>query len=290
GPVPESSKAPPVTPGDSVSDNSVPSDSVPSDSVPTDTVPAELPAGQFLARIKPVKRSVKTAAPVEVRERNALPIELPPVPIPAPPRSPRIIEATPEVRESVPPVRRSPGARTESVPTKELPADLAFSVEANESIRPRPTAAGAGLTTATAPAREATPPQGLVPPEQIPERIRVALEKGQREVRIRLDPPELGTLDVRIAVDGTDVRLTVRAEHAEASQLLQQSLQDLRLRLSQSGLQLVDADVDIATGDDGGGGRGDASRDRRERPSEDLADVPATERHKTKSKAVRAIA
>lgn len=82
-----------------------------------------------------------------------------------------------------------------------------------------------------------------VAPERVPERLRSAIESGKQEVRIKLDPPELGGLDVRIAIEGGEVRVVVRAEHADAAALFQQSLGELRHQLAESGLRLADAEV-----------------------------------------------
>lgn len=231
--------------------------------------------------------------------------EFPVVPIPAPPAPPRMSERPSRRRaRSELPEPSEPSALPKKVSPRSAatprPEPVAQSMDgqsfderplsvAVESREPVLTSTAKAVSASASPPRDSAVPQGLVPPEQVPERIRVALERGKREVRIRLDPPELGTIDVKIAVDGTDVRLTVRTEHAEASQLVQQSLHDLRARLNQSGLTLADADIDVDLGSSGQHGGQRQPSEHRDAPEGDLPSASNTDRQ-TQDKAVRAIA
>lgn len=98
--------------------------------------------------------------------------------------------------------------------------------------------------------------------------VHAASLRGSSQVRLRLDPPELGRLDIRIA-DGADgVRVVVEAATREAQELLRQHLPALRLGLEARELRVERLDVELArdaeessTGADGragADGRGEA--------------------------------
>ncbi|MSU91787.1 hypothetical protein GE300_19610 [Rhodobacteraceae bacterium 2CG4] len=71
---------------------------------------------------------------------------------------------------------------------------------------------------------------------------------GERELQLRLDPPELGS--VRITLSGSDGHLTavVSADRADVEQLLRRHAQDLAGALSDAGYEGVD--IDFGTGHD----------------------------------------
>src|SRR5690606_29155809 len=87
--------------------------------------------------------------------------------------------------------------------------------------------------------------------ESVASRIRIMVDQGAGEARLRLNPPELGSIDVRISVvdDKTFVQLT--ASHAAGRDALEQSLPRLRELLAAGGLDVGGASVD--------GGRGGES-------------------------------
>lgn len=64
------------------------------------------------------------------------------------------------------------------------------------------------------------------------------------EVRMRLDPPDLGQLDLRMTVEGGNkLSLQISAERQDINQLLQRHLDELKLTLQESGLEVTDAEV-----------------------------------------------
>ncbi|MBX3463716.1 MAG: flagellar hook-length control protein FliK, partial [Planctomycetes bacterium] len=74
--------------------------------------------------------------------------------------------------------------------------------------------------------------------------ILVQLTADGGEMRVRLQPPELGELDLRLVVeDGNRLTLTIAAERADLTQLLQKHLDQLKQTLQASGLQVADAQV-----------------------------------------------
>lgn len=60
---------------------------------------------------------------------------------------------------------------------------------------------------------------------------------------IRVTPEHLGTIDVRVQLDGTQVRAEFFSMHADVRQALESSMARLRDQLGQHGLQLAQADV-----------------------------------------------
>ena len=80
-------------------------------------------------------------------------------------------------------------------------------------------------------------------PQQIAENVVWMLGKDISEVRIRLNPEDLGPLDVHLKLDGD--KLSVRFDMADASvkDIVQTSLPSLATLLSARGLQLDQAQV-----------------------------------------------
>ncbi|MEO6594071.1 MAG: flagellar hook-length control protein FliK [Planctomycetota bacterium] len=64
------------------------------------------------------------------------------------------------------------------------------------------------------------------------------------EMRLRLQPPELGELDLRLMVEGGNkLSLTIAAERQDMAQLLQRHLDELRQSLQSAGLEVTSAQV-----------------------------------------------
>lgn len=79
----------------------------------------------------------------------------------------------------------------------------------------------------------------FIPPEALGVAIaRKALE-GVNKFELRLDPPEMGRLDVSLEVDDAgNVRAHIRAERPEALELLQREAKGMEQALRQAGLSL----------------------------------------------------
>ncbi|MFT4512066.1 MAG: flagellar hook-length control protein FliK [Planctomycetota bacterium] len=64
------------------------------------------------------------------------------------------------------------------------------------------------------------------------------------EVRMRLQPPDLGQLDLRMTVEGGNkLSLTISADRQDINSLLQRHLDELKLALQESGLEITGAEV-----------------------------------------------
>ncbi|HEY4293913.1 flagellar hook-length control protein FliK [Luteibacter sp.] len=81
-----------------------------------------------------------------------------------------------------------------------------------------------------------------------------------KEARIKLHPEELGSMDVRVSLDGSKVNVAVMAQHPAAVHAVQQTLSQLDSMLAHHGLSLGQADVGQRQAEQGAdGGNGNAS-------------------------------
>jgi flagellar hook-length control protein FliK len=70
------------------------------------------------------------------------------------------------------------------------------------------------------------------------------------EMRLRLEPPELGELDLRLVVEGGNkLSLSITADRPDVMQLLQRHLDELKQALQQNGLEVTDAHVEAKSQD-----------------------------------------
>ncbi len=86
-----------------------------------------------------------------------------------------------------------------------------------------------------------TPAAGLVPPDPAALAISIAAKSkdGEKHFDIRLDPPELGRVDVRLSVDSSGkAQAHLTADNQQTLNLLQRDRQDLARSLKDAGLNL----------------------------------------------------
>ena len=77
-----------------------------------------------------------------------------------------------------------------------------------------------------------------------------SLQEGDaRTVELRLDPPELGRVTVRISIVGDEARVVFAAAQGGARELLETTLPRLREMFEEAGLTLGEAEVDSGKGD-----------------------------------------
>jgi flagellar hook-length control protein FliK len=140
----------------------------------------------------------------------------------------------------------------------EASALLARSVAAVPEVQ----AAGAGPLE-TSPAREVAslPAQRALP--ELPMRNEVEIvrsvqalaERGGGRMSIELRPPELGGLQLQVALSHGAVRVSMLAEHSPVAELLARHAPELRTALESQGLRVdrldVDAGADFSTSDSG---------------------------------------
>ncbi|UPG86910.1 flagellar hook-length control protein FliK [Luteibacter aegosomatis] len=79
-----------------------------------------------------------------------------------------------------------------------------------------------------------------------------------KEAQIKLHPEELGTMDVRVNLDGGKVNVAIMAQHPAAVHAVQQTLSQLDSMLAHHGLELGQANVGQRQAGQGGEGGGSA--------------------------------
>ena len=82
------------------------------------------------------------------------------------------------------------------------------------------------------------------------------VSNGIQQAEIRLDPPELGHLMVKIQVHGDQTQVQFHVAQTQTRDLIEQAIPRLREMLAQEGLQLADSQVS-----QGGGGRDGQSQE-----------------------------
>ncbi len=109
---------------------------------------------------------------------------------------------------------------------------------------------GAPTLTAT-PVSASGKPELMVPqaPGQVgwsdvfAERVSFAVRQNLQEAEIRLNPPQLGQVDVRIVMSNDQATLMFSSPHGAVREAIEQSLGRLRDMLADSGFNLVNVDV-----------------------------------------------
>jgi flagellar hook-length control protein FliK len=107
-------------------------------------------------------------------------------------------------------------------------------------------------------------------PSQLSERIRELLRTkgpGRVEVKLRLDPPELGTVRLRLVATKDSVTVQLLARTHEAVEALDRRLPELAQALAQNGTHLSEAWVGLDNTGDGRRRSGAAEGDREKRLS-----------------------
>lgn len=124
---------------------------------------------------------------------------------------------------------------------------------------PMPFAHAQGLGQGTAPVMQFQATQPATSPQfaqELGEQI-AWMGSGQvKEARIKLHPEELGSMDVRVNLDGGKVNVAVIAQHPAAVHAVQQTLSQLDSMLAHHGLSLGQADVGQRQAEQGGEGGG----------------------------------
>lgn len=112
---------------------------------------------------------------------------------------------------------------------------------------------GGGLADAVDAFGEPLSLQGQDAALRLGERLRWLRDSGVQEARLQLHPRELGSVDIRIRIEGQGASVWFGADHPGARAALEASLPQLRDRLAGEGLQLAQASVGSQTSDPGAG-------------------------------------
>jgi flagellar hook-length control protein FliK len=82
--------------------------------------------------------------------------------------------------------------------------------------------------------------------QQVALHITKALDQDRTEIRIRLDPPELGEVDIQLEFRDLRLSASVSAERPDTLDLLQRDSRALARALRDAGLELADSDLSFA--------------------------------------------
>ncbi len=103
------------------------------------------------------------------------------------------------------------------------------------------------------------PPQHPQWGQQVGERIHWMVGQGLQQADVRLNPPELGSLEIRIQVQGEQANVQFSSPHASVREALDAAMPRLREMLEQSGLNLGNASVSSQSGGQQQATAGDSS-------------------------------
>jgi flagellar hook-length control protein FliK len=138
---------------------------------------------------------------------------------------------------------------------------------------------------ATSMTPSATSTTAAVPVAGLAVAIAARAQSGSNQFDIRLDPPELGRIDVRLDVDGSgQVTTHMTAERSDTLQLLQsqqpqieQALQDAGLKTADNGLQFTLRDQSFSGQNNNGSGSQSNTSAQVVIPDADLTPIAATQ-------------
>ncbi|WP_116643864.1 flagellar hook-length control protein FliK [Salinivibrio sp. HTSP] len=111
---------------------------------------------------------------------------------------------------------------------------------------PTANAATARQDIQVAQSAQAPLPLGQTPSEAgvaLTERINVMLSKNLKQVDIRLDPPELGRMQIKLGINNDQASVHITVANQQARDAVEQAMPRLRDMLQQQGLQLAQGSV-----------------------------------------------
>ncbi|WP_286296423.1 flagellar hook-length control protein FliK [Vibrio apostichopi] len=79
--------------------------------------------------------------------------------------------------------------------------------------------------------------------EQVAEKVQMMMSKNLKNLDIRLDPPELGQMKIRMTMNNDVANVHFTVSNQQARDMIEQTLPRLREMLAQQGMQLADSSV-----------------------------------------------
>lgn len=79
--------------------------------------------------------------------------------------------------------------------------------------------------------------------QQLQQRVNLLMNLNMQEVEIRLDPPELGSMQIRVRTDAEQAHVNFMVQNQQAKEALEQSLPRLRELLAEQGLALGESQI-----------------------------------------------
>lgn len=97
-------------------------------------------------------------------------------------------------------------------------------------------------------------------PERLRERVAVMFNSRTQAAEMRLDPPDLGRLNIRLNMNQEQASVSFQVTNPQAREAIEQSLPRLRELLAEQGIELADANVsEQQSNAQGDGGDGESS-------------------------------
>lgn len=87
--------------------------------------------------------------------------------------------------------------------------------------------------------------------DQIVSKVSFKVTDGLEEIKIRLEPPSLGSLQLKISVEGKTVNAVIVADNNMAKEIIQSNLQQLKDSMAEQGLKLDNISVSVGDGQSG---------------------------------------
>ncbi|MFM2667718.1 flagellar hook-length control protein FliK [Vibrio mediterranei] len=113
-------------------------------------------------------------------------------------------------------------------------------------------AAAAGVTANQLRAEQSQAPTNVQSPlvltkenasDQVAERVQMMMAKNLKHVDIRLDPPDLGRMQIRMSLNNDSATVHFTVQNQQTRDMVDQAMPRLREMLSQQGIQLADSSV-----------------------------------------------
>ncbi len=79
--------------------------------------------------------------------------------------------------------------------------------------------------------------------KELQQRVGMMMNLNNKEVEIRLDPPELGAMQIRIKTDAEQAQVNFVVQNQQAKEALEQSMPRLREMLAEQGIELGDSQI-----------------------------------------------
>lgn len=92
--------------------------------------------------------------------------------------------------------------------------------------------------------------------QKLQERINIMMSKNIQRADIRLDPPELGNVHIRVNMSGEQTTVQFQVQNAQAREALESAMPRLREMMEQQGLHLADTQVGEQSQQSSGQGNG----------------------------------
>lgn len=183
------------------------------------------------------------------------------------------------------------GAREDKPANLSAARETGLAEAAKPGLDPAPAHIQAHPVAHSARAAEAGPPQPLpgqtgaavpvvsnVPLAAVPVEIGMRSLSGLSRFEIRLEPEDLGRIDVRLDIDGDTVRAHLAVDRVETLALLQRDAKTLERAFEQAGLKPSEGGLDLSLRDPQGDARGQhRGDDRRAFPDRGLLPEPAAD-------------